>query len=168
MRPLLALYAVLAAVMAAIYLVMLTTDGPLLFHTWNSTIRFQGLLAFAAAACSIAIGFSRSWLLVLNGLALAALGLIQYDLAARFPIRFLTIAMLLVLMAVTTGLFERRTALVATSFAFAAAALALGLHWIRFAPNLHPDLLLLGAWFAFIAIKAPATLTRLAPATLRV
>src|SRR5260370_15369454 len=95
---LLALCGVLDAIISVIYLIMQDTDGPVTFHAWNSTIVFLGKLALAAGVCTIAAGILRSakgkcWLLVLNGLALAALGLIQFAFT-RFRISLLTIALL--------------------------------------------------------------------------
>src|SRR6266480_3453568 len=89
---LLALCGVLDAIISVIYLIMQDTDGPLTFHTWNSTLVLLGKLALAAGACTIAAGIWRStngkcWLLALNGLALGALGLIQYRFV-RFRISF--------------------------------------------------------------------------------
>src|SRR5438876_9248884 len=80
---LLALCGVLDAIISVIYLIMQDRDGPLTFHAWNSAVVFLGKLALASGACTIAAGIWRStngksWLLVLNGLALGALGLIQY------------------------------------------------------------------------------------------
>lgn len=172
-RLLLALCGVLDAVISVIYLVMRGADGPLTFHSWNGAVTLLGELAMAAAACTIAAGSwrstnGRSWLLVLNGLALGALGLIQYALV-RYPISFLTIALLIMVMATSLGGFElaiaktlrRRgdradgwflTAAGVASAGFALAFLALGLRWIPIEPGSHLDLLWLGAFFGFSAI----------------
>src|SRR5260370_4506468 len=90
------------------------TAGPVTLHGWNSTIVFLGKLALAAGVCTIAAGILRSakgkcWLLVLNGLALAALGLIQFAFT-RFRISFLTIALLIILMSMSLGILELVTA----------------------------------------------------------
>src|ERR1017187_1452557 len=87
---LLALCGVFYALISAIYLIMHDANGPLTFHAWSGAIAFLGKLALAAGACTIAAGIWRSakgkcWLLVLNGLAIGALGLIQYAFV-RFPI----------------------------------------------------------------------------------
>ena len=170
---LLALCGVLQATISAIYLVMQDTNGPLTFHSWNGTIVFLGELALAAGACTIAAGILRSttgkcWSLVLNGLALAALGLIQYGFV-RFRISFLTVALLVVVMAVSAGILEfviartlRRQRPIAdgwflasagvASVGFAVAFVALGFRWIRIAPGSHSDLLWLGSYFGFSAI----------------
>jgi hypothetical protein len=88
---LLALCGVLDALLSVIYLIMQDSDGPLTFQSWNGMVVLLGKLALAAAACTIAAAVLRSttgkcWLLVLNGLALGALGLIQYGFT-RFRIR---------------------------------------------------------------------------------
>ena len=171
---LLALCGVLDATISVIYWIMQDTDGPLTFHSWNATVVFLGKLALAAGACTIAAGVWRSgsgksWLLVLNGLALAALGLIQYAFVRRFPISFLTVALLIILMAVSIGTLEllvARTLLrqrhVAdgwflalagvASVGFALAFLAMGFRWIRIEPGSHLDLLWLGYFFGFSAV----------------
>jgi uncharacterized membrane protein HdeD (DUF308 family) len=170
---LLALCGVLDAIISVIYLIMQDTDGPLTFHAWNGTIVFLGKLALAAGACTIAAGIWRStkgkcWLLVLNGLALSALGLICIYLV-RFRISFRTVALLIILMALSIGIFElitartlRRQRHVAdgwflglagvVSVGFALAFFALGFRWIKIEPGSHSDLLWLGSYFGFSAI----------------
>ncbi len=169
---LLALCGVLEAVIAVIYLIMQGTDGPLTFFSWHGTIALLGKLALVAGACTAAAGLrstnGKSWLLVLNGLALGALGLIQYAFV-RFRISFLTIALLIILMAASMGILEltiarslRHQRHVAdgwflalagvASFGFALAFLALGFRWIKIEPGSHADLLWLGAYFGFSAI----------------
>jgi len=164
---------ILHATISVIYLIMQATDGPLTLHSWNSTVVLLGQLAMAAGACTIAAGIFRStrgkcWLLVLNGFALGALGLIQYALV-RFRISFLVIALLVALMAMSIGILElvlartlRRQHHVAdgwflgvageTSGGFASAFLALGFGWIKMEPGTHSDLLWLGSYFGFSAI----------------
>src|SRR5207247_5045666 len=93
---------------------MQETDGPLAFHSWNGTVVFLGKLALAAGACTIAAGIWRStkgksWLLVLNGLALSALGLIFNNLT-QYRISFRTVALLLVVMALSIGILALVTA----------------------------------------------------------
>jgi uncharacterized membrane protein HdeD (DUF308 family) len=51
----------------------------------------------------------KCWLLVLNGLALGALGIICYGFV-RFSISFRTVALLIILMAITIGILEFITA----------------------------------------------------------
>lgn len=171
---LLALCGVLDAMISAVYFSMQTTDGPLTFHTWSRTVVLVGKLALAAGACTIAAGTFRStrgtcWLLVVNGFALCALGMIQYDLT-RMRISFVTVALLIILMAVSIGILELLIArtlrhqrhfagacLVAlaglASFSFALAFLSLGLRWIEMKPGSHLDLLLLGSYFGLTAIS---------------
>lgn len=170
---LLALCSVLDAIISAIYFIMQGVGGPLTFHSWNGTVVFLGKLALAAGACTIAAGVLRSatgksWLLVLNGLALGALGLIQYGFV-RFRIAFLTVALLMVLAAMTLGILEltiagtlRRQRRVADGWFFAffgvvsvglaLAFFALGFRWIRVESGSHADLLWLGSYFGFTAI----------------
>jgi uncharacterized membrane protein HdeD (DUF308 family) len=170
---LLAFGGVLNAIISVIYFIMRDTDGPLAFHSWNRTIAFLGKLALAAGICTIVAAVWRSskgkcWLLVLNGLALAALGFVQYALT-RFPISFLTIAILVVLMAMSLGLFELDVARTlrdqhriaagwfsdiagVASVGLAVGFLALGFRWIRIEPGSHTDLLWLGSFFALSAL----------------
>jgi uncharacterized membrane protein HdeD (DUF308 family) len=170
---LLALCGVLDAMIAVIYLIIQETNGPLTFQEWNGMIVFLGELTLAAGACTIAAGIWRStkgksWLLVLNGLALGALGLIYYRLV-RFGISFLTIALLIVLMAISIGILQfvtartlRRQRHIAdgwfvgfagvASVGFALAFFALGFRWIKLGPGSHSDLLWLGSYFGFSAI----------------
>ena len=170
---LLVLCGVLNAIISVVYLIMQDTDGPLTFYSWNATIAFLGKLALAAGACTIAAGIFRStngksWLLVLNGLALGALGVIQYGFV-RYRISFLTVALLIIVMAMSIGILElviartlRRQRTVAdgwfltsagvVSAGFAFAFLALGLHWIKIDPGSHADLLWLGSYFGFSAV----------------
>ncbi len=169
---LLALCGVLDAIMSVIYFIMQETDGPLTFHSWSGTVVFLGELALAAGACTIAAGIWRSakgkcWLLVLNGLALGAFGLIHFF--TRFRIGFLTFALLIILMAMSIGILEfviartlRRQRHVAdgwflalagvASVGFALAFFALGFRWIKIEPGSHADLLWLGSYFGFSAI----------------
>jgi uncharacterized membrane protein HdeD (DUF308 family) len=169
---LLVLCGVLDAMISVIYLIMQETDGPLTFLSWGGTVVFLGKLALAAGACTIAAGILRSaegkcWLLVLNGLALSAFGLIHFF--ARFRISFLTFALLIILMALSIGVLEfviartlRRQRHVAdgwflglagvASVGFALAFLALGFRWIKIEPGSHVDLLWLGSYFGFSAI----------------
>lgn len=180
-RLLLVLCGVLEAIIAATYLIAQGTHGPLISR-WNGTVTLLGELALAAGACTLAAGILRStegrrWLLVLNGLALGALGLIQYGLV-RYRIRFLTVALLVVLMAMSIAALEfaiartsRRQRHVAdgwffalagvVSVGFALAFLALGVRWIEIEPGSHADLLWLGAYFGFSAIGMLALALRL-------
>ena len=179
---LLALCGVLDALISVVYLVMAGTDGPILSSTWRGTVVFVGKLAMAAGACTIAAAIWRSrsgksWALALNGLALAALGFIQYGLT-RFRISILAFAMLIIVMTVSGGILEltvartlRRQRHIAAgwffglagivSVAFVLPSLALGLHWIRIEPGSDLDLLWLGFYFGFAAICTMTLAARL-------
>jgi uncharacterized membrane protein HdeD (DUF308 family) len=170
---LLAVCGLLEAAISVIYLILQGTDGPLTFQVWGSSISWLGKLTLAAGVCTIAAGLlksanGRSWLLVLNGLALVALGLIQYGFT-RFPISFLTVTLLIFAMAMSLGVLEfaigrilwrRRHAAGGLLFTlaglasggFALAFFALGFRWITLDPGSHADLLWLGLYFAFSAI----------------
>jgi uncharacterized membrane protein HdeD (DUF308 family) len=170
---LLALCGVLNAIISFLYLIMGSAEGPLSFRSWNSAVALLGKLALAAGACMIAAGTWRSrkgksWLLVLNGVALCALGLIQYGLV-RFRISFLTVALLIILMAMSTGILELILARIlrrqghaadrwflvltgAASIGFALTFFALGVRWIEIEPGSHSDVLWLGSYFGFSAI----------------
>jgi hypothetical protein len=175
-RWLLALCGVLDAIIAAIYLIMYDSgpDGPLTFQSWNGTVVFLNRLALAAGACTIAAGLwtsgkGKSWLLVLNGLALSAYGLIP--LFWRGPLSFFLFARLLVVMAVSIGILALVTARTlwrqrhivdewffglagAASFGFALAFLALVFGWIQLERRpFHPSVFLwLCSYFGFSAI----------------
>src|SRR5450756_509389 len=108
---LLALCGVLDAIFSAVNLLTQDPDGSLTLRKYalKSTVVFLGKLALAAGACTITAGMWRSatgksWLLVLNGLALSALGLIFTFRTG--PLAFRTIALLLVVMAMSIGIFE--------------------------------------------------------------
>ena len=160
-----ALCGVLQAIISVIYIAMQGADGPVAFHGWNGTVLFVGRLAMAAGACTVAAGVlgsteGRSWLLVLNGLALGALGLVQCAFV-RFPISFLTVSLLIIVMAMSIGILNvviARTrgwffgAAGVISVGFALTFLALGLRWIRIEPGSRSDLLWLGSYFGFSAI----------------
>src|ERR1700730_4220501 len=82
------------------------------FH--GNAVMQVGMLALAAGACTIAAGMwssknRRSWLLVLNGLALGALGLILTGIFGS-RIQFRTIALLIVVMGTSLGVYELATA----------------------------------------------------------
>ena len=172
---LLALCGVLDAVISVIYLIMQDTDGSLTLRTYTveSTVGLLGKLTLAAGACTIAAGIWKStkgkcWLLVLNGLALGALGLICYQLT-HYRISFRTIALLFVVMAMSIGIFELVIARVlrrqrhvadewfldlagAASVGFALAFFALAFRWIKLDPGSHADFLWFGSYFGFSAI----------------
>jgi uncharacterized membrane protein HdeD (DUF308 family) len=172
---LLALCGILDATYSAGNLFMQDADGSLTLRTYalKSTVVLLGKLALAAGACTIAAGLWRStlgksWFLVLNGLALGALGLI-FNGIFGFRISLRTIALLMVVMAMSIGIFElviaralRRQRHVAdewllglagaASVGFALAFLAFGFHWIELEPRSHADFLWFGSYFGFNAI----------------
>lgn len=138
-----------------------------------SAIVLLGLFALAAGASKIAAGSrgaakERSWLLVLNGLAHGTLGLI-FTGVFGFKISLRTIALLVVVMALSAGvlavgsaqtLLRRHRAadgwllglVGAVSFGYALAFFALGFRWIALGPDSHTDLFLLGSYFGFSAV----------------
>src|SRR3954470_2454370 len=103
---LLAVSGVLAAIISVIY--FLLQDSP--FHSWKDAIALLGGLALAAGAVAIAGSFWRPgkgtcWSLTLYGLGLVALGL-TYSEAFGSRISFRTIALLLVVTAISIGTLE--------------------------------------------------------------
>lgn len=165
---LLALCAVLDAIISAIY--WQNASGPFPFHAWHGTVLLIGKLTLAAGLCALAAGVwnsskSNSWLLVLNGLACSALGL-----AFAFwtgPLRFRTVALLIVLMALSIGLYEFSTARSlrrladewllglagVASIGFASAFLGFVFRWIKLEPGSPAQSLhWLGTYFGFSAV----------------
>ncbi len=171
---LLALCGVLDAMISVIYLVMYDSgpNGPLTFYSWNGTAVFLAWLALAAGACTIAAGIWRSakgksWLLVLNGLAFIAYGLVP--LFWRGPVSFDFFALLLVLMAMAIAILALAIARTlrrnspdqwffglggAGSVGFALVFLALVNRWIQLERRpFHPSVFLwLCFYFGFSAI----------------
>ena len=149
-------------------------DGSLALRTYvnnRSTLVHMGVLALAAGACAIAAGIwsfrkDKSWLLVLHGLACSALGLILTFRTG--PISFRTIALLIAVMAMSTGVYALATARTlrrhladewllgaagAASVAFALAFLAFVFRWIELEPaSPAQGLDWLGSYFGFSAI----------------
>jgi uncharacterized membrane protein HdeD (DUF308 family) len=177
----LALCGVLDVVISAIYLLMYTTDGPVLAQTWTGTVMFLGELAMLAGGCTIAAAFWRSKnrkspALFVNGLAVAALGFVQYGLT-RFRISILVFAVLVGVMTVSMGIvalaFARKSrrqnpaegwffAIAGViSIGFVLPSIAFGLRWIPIEPGSHTDLLWLGSYFGFAAICTIALAIRL-------
>jgi len=161
-------------------------DATISFIYLNDASRsaaWLGILALAAGILTIAAGVrsfnGKTWLLVLNGLALSALGVIYYFLVrSPIPVRFRTIALLIILMALSAGILawagarglrrqyhaadQRLLRLAGVAwFAFALAFLALGFRWIRIEPGSNTDLLWLAAYFGFSAISMLALALRL-------
>jgi len=84
------------------------------FAHYRSSIEQLGLVALPAGVCTVATGIwnareANSWLLVLNGLACSALGTVVV-LGASRQITFRSIAIAIVVMAVSIGLYELVTA----------------------------------------------------------
>jgi len=174
-RSLLALCAVCHALFAVIIL-LISPDGPLVPRTFRdstSVMELMGVLALTAGACTIAAGIwnarkARTWLLVMNGLACCELGMMVL-LGPTRPVAFRTIALLIVLMAVSIGSYELVTArtfrahpvdewLLAgagvVSVGFAAVFLGFVLRWIRLEPSPSGQTFYwLGAYFVFSAVS---------------
>ncbi len=152
---------------------------------WKSAILFLGKLTLAAGVCAITAGILRSakaeyWLLVLNGLALVMLGLIFTGIFGS-TIRFRTVALLIIVMAMSLGIFELFTARTLrsqrriadvwffdlagiVSVGFALAFFALGFGWIRLNPSSPGQTLIwIGSYFGFSAICMLVLALRLGP-----
>jgi uncharacterized membrane protein HdeD (DUF308 family) len=171
---LLALCCIFEGIVSVIYFIMYDTGpaGPLTSQGWISMVVLLGRLALAAGACTIAAGIwkcakRKSWLLVLNGLALGAYGLIP--LLSRGPLSFDLFALLVVVMAVTFGILALAIAQTlrrdlvdewffglagAGSIGFALAFLALVNRWIQLERRpFHPSVFLwLCFYFGFSAV----------------
>ena len=169
---LLALCGVFDALFAVLIVLMGNPDGyPNLRTLIHSSATFSpfGLLALAAGVCTIAASVwssrrDHSWLLVLNGLACSSLGLL-FTLGTT---RFRTIALVVVIMAVSTGLYALATARTlrrhlldewlfgtagVVSVGFAVAFLAFVLRWIKLDPSPSAQTFnWLGSYFGFTAI----------------
>jgi uncharacterized membrane protein HdeD (DUF308 family) len=172
---LLALCGVLDALFAVQIVLMGSRDGSRILHTFihnEAAILQLGLLALAAGVCTIAASVWRSrkdnsWLLVLNGLACSSLGLLV-TLGATRPITFRTIALVIVIMAMSIGLYELATAQTlrghridewlldaagVVSVGFAAVFLGFVLRWIKLDPSPSAQTFnWLGSYFGFTAI----------------
>jgi hypothetical protein len=131
-----------------------------------------GLLALAAGVCTIAASVWRSrkdnsWLLVVNGLACSSLGIL-ITLGLTRPITFRTIALVIVIMAMSIGLYELATARTlrghhidewllgvagVVSVGFAIVFLGFVLRWIKLDPSPSAQTFnWLGSYFGFTAI----------------
>jgi uncharacterized membrane protein HdeD (DUF308 family) len=114
---LLALCGVLDALFAVQIVLMGSRDGSPILRSFihsRDAISQLGLLALAAGVCTIAASVwnsrkDNSWLLVLNGVACSSLGLLV-TLGANRSITFRTIALVIVIMAISIGLYELTTA----------------------------------------------------------
>ncbi len=170
---LLALCGVLDAIISIIYLIMYTGGfATPNFQGWYEMAMLSHRLALTAGACTIAAGIWRSvkgksWLLILNGLAFSAYGLIPF--VWKGFISFRLFALLVVVMAATFGIVALAIARTlgphsgdkwffgsagAVSVGFALAFLALANRWIplEWRP-MHPSFFLwLCSYFGFSAI----------------
>jgi uncharacterized membrane protein HdeD (DUF308 family) len=172
---LLALCGVLDALFAVLIVLLGNSDGSpnlrIFMHSRNAITQL-GLLALAAGVCTIAASVWRSrkdnsWLLVLNGLATSSLGVLV-ALGATRPITFRTIALVIVIMAMSIGLYELATARTlrghlvdewllgaagVVSLGFAVVFLAFVLRWIKLDPSPSAQTFnWLGSYFGFTAI----------------
>lgn len=167
---LLGLCGVFDAIISIIYLIAQNTNQPLTFHAWHGSVVLLGKLTLAAGICTIAAGVwnygrGESWLLVLNGLACSALGAIFAFW--RGPLAFRTVALLIVIMAVSIGIYEFAAARLlrrlweewflgtagVVSVGFAFAFLAFVFRWIKLEPGSPAQSLhWLGSYFAFSAV----------------
>jgi len=167
---LIVLAAILQATFAVVNLLMRDPDTIVLrrFLTENvTTLQIQ--LALAAGLCTVTAGIWRSgktssWLLILNGLALSAYGLVPAVWSDR-PLSFRPFfALLLVVMATTIGILALADArrvrgfrewllgfAGAAAIGFALAFLALDLRWMTLEQH-GSFFLLLGSFFASSAI----------------
>jgi len=175
---LLTLCGVLDALFAVLIFLMGSLDGPpnlrAFIHTKDASSQL-GLLALAAGVCTIAASVwgsrkGNSWLLLLNGVACSSLGLLVTlgATGATRPIAFRTIALVIVIMAMSIGLYELTTARTlrghliyewllgaagVVSVGFAVAFLAFVLRWIRLDPSPSAQTFdWLGSYFGFTAI----------------
>jgi hypothetical protein len=172
---LLGLCGVLDAIISVIYLIMYDA-GPdaTPFGGWNSEVVLLCRLSVAAGVCSIGAGIWKStkgmsWLMVLNGLALSAYGLIP--LLLKGPHGFRPFGLLIVAMAMSFGLLALAVARSmrhqhhgtdkwlfgmagAASVGFALAFLALVTGWVQLERRpFHPSFFLwLCLFFGFSAI----------------
>jgi uncharacterized membrane protein HdeD (DUF308 family) len=142
------------------------------FANSRSSIEQLGLVALAAGVCTVAIGIwnareANSWLLVLNGLACSALG-IMVALGASRPITFRSIALVIVVMAVSIGLYDLvaakslrghrvdewlLTAAGVVAVGFAGVFLGFVFGWIRLEPSPSAQTFhWLGSYFGFSSI----------------
>jgi uncharacterized membrane protein HdeD (DUF308 family) len=172
---LLALCGVLYAMFSFIMLFWLSPDGSQIlrsFVTPRGMAPLLGIVALAAGACTIAAALwssskGISWFLALNGLACTVLGL-SINLGATRPVAFRTIALLVAIMAASTGLHELATARIlrghllsewlfagagVVSVCFAGVFLGFAMGWIRLDPSPSGQTFYwLGSYFAFTAV----------------
>jgi uncharacterized membrane protein HdeD (DUF308 family) len=169
---LLALCGVLNAIFSIMMFLVLSPEGSwarTFLNTRNMAERL-GMLALAIGVCTIAAGIwslrkSNSWLLVLNGLACSTLGLL---VRSNRPVAFRTVALFIVVMAVSIGIYELAIARTSrgrrvdewllgvagiVSFGFALAFLAFVFRWLKLDPSPSAQTFnWLGSYFGFSAI----------------
>ncbi len=168
---LLALCGIFDAFYSAVDLVM---EGPggsfsLRTHALAGTVPLLGKAAIAAGVCGIAAGLWRSaqgksWLLVLNGVTLGTLGVILNG-ALGPQVSFRTVALLVVVIAISIGIFELAIARVlrradewilglagTVSVLFGLAFLGFALRWIDMGRRPEADFLWFGGYFGFSAV----------------
>lgn len=169
---LLAICSVLNATLSLILFLVLSPGGPWarIFVNTRNMAAWLGILALAMGACTIAAGIwkarkSYSWLLVLNGLARSVLGLL---VRSNRAVTFRTVALLIVVMAASIGLYELVAAQTLhgvrvgkwlldaagiVSFGFALAFLGFVLRWLKLDPSPSAQTFnWLGSYFGFSAI----------------
>jgi len=170
---LLALCGILNAIFSIMVFLVLSPDGSITLRRFiygRSAAEQLGMLALAIGACTVAAGIwnlrkSNSWLLVLNGLACSTLGLL---VRSNRAVTFRTVALFIVVMAVSIGIYELATARTfrqhrmdewllgaagIVSFGFALAFLAFVLHWLKLDPSPSAQTFnWLGSYFGFSAI----------------
>ena len=170
---LLALCGVLNAIFSALMFLILSPEGPpmlRIFRQVRSTAAQLGMLALAAGICTIVTGIwslrkGSSWLLVLNGLAYGVFGLL---VRANGPVTFRMVALLVVVMALSIGMYELATARTLrghlagewllgvagpVSLGFAVVFLAFVLRWLKLDPGPSAQTFnWLGSYFGFSAI----------------
>ena len=170
---LLAFGGIFDAMLSAMNFFVQRPDGSLALRTTvdvNGTLVLMGELALAAGVCTIAAGIwtsgkGRAWFLVLNGLACGALGAI-FTFRATRPIAFRTIALLIVVMAISIGIYALATARTgrpvlgkwllgaagAVAVGFALVFLAMAFRRLNVERRPLPDFLWFGSYFGFSAI----------------
>ena len=171
---LMALCGVLQAVYSVVILFMQNPYGSLVLRQYAlpSTVVFLGTVAIASGIFAVAAGMwkssqGKSWLLLVNGVALSTLG---FMLTGSFgpQVSFRSITLLLAVMAISISIFELRIARTlrqnhlvnewfldlagAASVVFAMAFLAMSLRWIILKPSPASDFIWIGSYFGFSAI----------------
>ena len=172
---LMALCGVLQAVYSVVILFMQNPDGSLALRQYalQSTVVFLGTVAIASGIFAVAAGMwkssqGKSWLLLVNGVALSTLG---FMLTGSFgpQVSFRSITLLLAVMAISISIFElgiaqtlRQSHLVnewilylagAVSVVFAMAFLTMSLRWIILKPSPASDFIWIGSYFGFSSIS---------------